>query len=76
MAEIAGPLSEPARKQIAQSRSKIEAAGLKIEIVDVTCWRVIAPDGPELFYFPVEDRWRHDKQWGRGTVTLISALKP
>src|SRR5258708_34664618 len=69
------PISEADRRQMARFRSRIEEAGLAIEEIDEIRWRVSARGGESLLYFPLEDRWRKDRQWGPGTLTLIRELK-
>jgi hypothetical protein len=64
------------RKQIAQARRKIVQQGLTIEVIDEIRWRVCAPDGASLFYFPLEERWLKDKEWGNGVLALTAALIP
>lgn len=68
------PLSESNRRQIARSRASVENAGLVVEEIDEIQWRVSAPTGRSVLCFPLEDRWRKDGQWGRGTLTLIAEL--
>lgn len=68
------PMSEQLIRQLTRFRERIVKAGLSIEEIDETKWRISASDGRELFYFPIEDRWRQGSTWGRGTLTLIDVL--
>jgi hypothetical protein len=64
------------RPDISRARARIEGEGLQIVVVNETTWRVSAADGSaKINYFPIEDRWLMGKRWGRGTITLIEALK-
>lgn len=67
-------ISEPARRQIGRCRARLLAAGLAIEEVDESQWKVRSASDREVLYFPIEDRWRDGSKWGRGTVTLIALL--
>jgi hypothetical protein len=70
------PMSAETRREIRKARRMIEAKGLAVETIDEIRWKVTAPDGVSLFYFPLEQRWRKGSEWGGGARGAVMALIP
>jgi hypothetical protein len=65
---------EVRRRTVARQRERLQRAALSIQDVNAAHWRVSGRERT-ADYYPIEDRWRCDGIWGRGTLTLIAKLK-
>jgi hypothetical protein len=70
------PLTAEVRRSIRKARRTIESKGLTVETIDEIRWKVTAPHGTSLFYFPLEQRWRKGTEWGAGPKGAVMALLP
>jgi hypothetical protein len=70
------PMTDGTRRDIRKARRMMETKGLTVEIIDEIRWKVTAPDGASLLYFPLEQRWRKGSEWGGGVRGAVMALAP